>query len=474
MKPAKIGSGHYCSAAALAIFLIASPFAMRTTQARETTASPIRNEQGKDNIRYVVRKGDTLYQLAADYMVERDEWRTVGRINRIANPRAIPVGTSLTIPVGLLKSEPLSAHIIGFKGDVRIEQGSRTTAMAAGQAVQTGMVIETGTNGFATLELSNGSRLAFPSRTRLRVTAMRRFLLTDSVDFDFLLEKGRLETSATPLGNKGGRYRIRTPIAVSAVRGTTFRVSYEDGAHPSLTEVVEGHVAVFPSGVGTEEMVSAGFGVSVTAAGAMAREALLPAPELQRPGRVQVDPQVTLSLAPISGAQRYHAQIARDAGFVELEQESYSNSPDIRFANIGDGQWFVRLTGIATSGLEGLPRTYAMRRVLTGINASAEHQTDGGYLFRWVDEGQGQRIYHFRLRADRPDSVPMIDEPGLTGHSLTLSDLPPGTYRWHVGVRQYRDGEDSINWSPEQELIVAAEESIRAPAPTGGASRKPD
>ena len=474
MKSAKTGAGRYCSAAALALFLTASPFAVRAKQATQTTAPQIRNAQNKDNIRYVVRKGDTLYELAVNYMVARDEWRTVSRINRIVNPRGIPVGTPLTIPVGLLKSEPLRARIIGFKGDARIEQGGRTMAMATGQAVQTGMVIETGADSFATLELSNGSRIALPSRTRLRVTAMRRFLLTDSVDFDFMLEKGRLETSATPLGNKGGRYRIRTPIAVSAVRGTTFRVSYEDGTHPSLTEVIEGNVAVLPSHMRAETMIGAGFGVSVTAAGAMVREALLPAPALMHPGRVQVDPLIALSLTPLPDARRYHAQIARDAGFVELEQESYSDSPEIRFANIGNGKWFVRLTGITASGLEGLPRTYAMQRVLTGISTSAEHQADGGYLFRWVDEGEGRRIYHFRLRADRPNSVPMIDEPGLTGHSLTLSDLPAGTYRWYVGVRQYQDGEDSINWSPEQELIVAAEESAGVPAPTGEASRSPD
>jgi len=440
----------------LAILLSASPLTAPIVQARPAPRAAAGEE---DSIRYAVRRGDTLSRLAADYMVTLEAWRTVGRINRIAEPRAIPIGTMLTVPTRLLKAEPLGAHIITFRGEGRIEASGTATPLAVGLAVEPGMAIETGTGSFATLELSNGSRITLPSHTRLRVTAMRRFLLTGSVDFDFLLEKGRLETGATPLGARGGRYRIRTPIAVSAVRGTIFRIGYEEGGAPSLTEVIEGIVAVAPPGGHTETAVEKGFGASVAANGALTIEKLLPAPELLQPGRLQVDPLVTLSLAPLDGARAYHVQIARDAGFVDLEQETYVATPEIRFADVANGQWFVRATGVAASGLEGLPRTYTMRRMLTGLDGSAERDAGGGYRFRWAGPGEGRRVYHFRLRRDVPDSVPLVDEPGLSGDSLTLSDLPPGTYRWRVGVRQYQDGESTTNWLPEQELIVAPQES---------------
>ena len=39
---------------------------------------------------------------------------------------------------------------------------------------------------------------------------------------------------------------------------------------------------------------------------------------------------------------------------------------------------------------------------------------------------------------------------------ITLSDLRPGTYLWQVGVRQYDADGETVNWTPEQSLIVAA------------------
>ncbi|MGD9812072.1 MAG: FecR domain-containing protein, partial [Sphingobium sp.] len=386
------------------------------------------------------------------------DWRSVKAHNRIGDEYRIPPGTVVTIPVRLLKSVQLAARIISFKGTGRVEMAGKASAVAVGMQILPGNVIETGATSFVTLELSNGSRISLPSQTRIRITAMRRFLLTDSVDFDFLVEKGRIETNATPLENEQGRYRIRTPIAVSAVRGTTFRVAYDGEDKPSLTEVIEGNVGVNAGRNADETSVAAGFGAGVGMGGRIITESLLAPPQLLEPGKVQVDPLVSLMLEPTVGARAYHAQLARDAGFVEIVQESYSDTPKLNFSDVGNGRWFVRITAIAASGLEGMPQTYAMRRVLTGLEASTEVDEDG-YRFRWSGSGSGKRIYHFRLRPDRTGAPPLIDEPGLTAGQVTLSDLPPGKYFWRVGVTQYSDGEESVNWLPEQSLIVSRGET---------------
>ncbi len=429
--------------------------------------------RGEDSISYVVRRGDTLYGLASRYMTRLSDWRIVRQRNRIADIHTITPGTVLSVPVRLLKSEALTARVIAFKGNCRMEAGDgRDQPLALGMTILPGTAIETGAGGFATLELSNGSRISLPSRTRIRVTTMRKFLLNGSVDFDFLVEKGRIETSATPLGAQGGRYRIRTPIAVSAVRGTTFRVGYEDLDSPSLTEVIEGTVGVGAQGGGAATAIEEGFGAGVSASGEVVKEVLLRAPELQDPGKVHVDPVVRFQIVPVEGARGYHVQIAADAGFVELAAEATSDTPIVDFADITNGRWFVRVTAIAESGLEGMPQTYAMRRVLTGLAASAE-AADDGYRFRWSGSGEGRRVYHFRLRSDQPGAAPLIDEPGLISDMLTVSDLPPGKYLWRVGVRQYADGEETANWLPEQSLIVAdAAGGAAASTGIGAADRK--
>lgn len=440
----------------LALPLVLTSLTPAHTQPRKVATQA--STSAEDEISYVFRKGDTLYDLAGRYMEHRDNWRIVQQRNRIGNAHGIPPGTSIRIPTRLLKAEPLTARIIAFRGSGQLMPPSGASGpLATGQVLGPGMRLSTDANSFATIELSNGSRITLPSNTRIRIAAMRRFVLTGSVDFDFLVEQGRIETGVTPLKNAADRYRIRTPIATAAVRGTSFRVGYDGAQSPSLTEVIEGTVGVGTGNAPTAIPIEQGFGASASANGRIAREALLPPPELIEPGKVQVDPVVALRLSPVSGAQGYHVQIARDAGFVELEREATSSTPEVEFTDIPNGRWFLRATAIAQSGLEGMPESYAMRRVLTGLSASAEAGADGGWRFRWAGSGSGKRVYHFILRPEKPGAAALIDEAGLTTDAITLSDLPPGTYLWRVGVSQYEDGAETANWLPAQKLIVAPE-----------------
>ena len=444
---------------------VSAQFPALAQTAAKTPASPqpvriVTRIDDDDMVRYPVAKGDTLYVLAEAYMRRPTDWRAVQQLNKVRDPLRLVPGTSLRIPARLLKTLPLTASIIAFKGSGTIDTGSGApAAIATGQAITQGMAIETGPGSFATVQLSNGSRLTLPSKTRLRVVTLRRFRLNDMIDASFLLEKGRIETRATPLGTSGGRYRIRTPIAVSAVRGTTFRAAYEGEGGASLTEVLEGSVAVAAeTGKTDTHTIEAAFGASVSPQGGISSEALLPAPTLLNPGKVQVDPQVAFTLEPLPDAASYHVQIARDAGFVEMEQEAYTQQSDTRFDDIGNGRWFVRVSAIAPNGLEGMPRVYSMRRVLIGLGASSEQGEDGGYRFRWEASGTGRHVYQFRLRPEAAGAAPLVDETGLTGNSISISDLPPGTYRWSVGVQHFEGGENATSWLPEQSLTIAAEE----------------
>lgn len=460
-RPARWGarpSHAFPAAGALALAILTAPLgspAPASAQTRPSAPLPARID-GEDDVRYIVQQGDTLYTLAEKYMWRPADWRPVRQLNRVRDPLRLIPGTTLTIPARLLRTLPLTARIAAFKGTGRIGTGAGgDIPLAVNQAITPGMTIETGAGSFVTLQLSNGSRLTLPSQTKVRVATLRRFQLNGMVDVNFLLEKGRVETNVTPIGGTGGRYRIRTPIAVSAVRGTVYRVGYEEETALSRTEVVEGLVALSGDKQPAEQTIGKGFGAVLSAQGEMTREALLQAPEMLNPGRVQVDPQVVFALKPLAGAQRYHVQVARDAGFIEMEQEQYSAKPEARFDDIGNGRWFVRTSAVAASGLEGMPQTYAMRRMRIGLTASSGQEDDGAYRFRWNGESEGGLVFHFRLRPDLPGSVPLVDEPGLSDTILSLTDLPPGTYRWTVGARHHEDGEGATNWLPEQSLIVA-------------------
>lgn len=409
----------------------------------------------EDVVVYDMRRGESLFWLAQRYLNRRADYASVQKINRIANPHRIPVGTRLRIPLALLKSEPLNARIVAVRGTVHLNSNGRDIAPEIGADIPQGTALETGRDGFITLTLPNGSRTSLPTLTRIRIEKLRRIILTGSIDYDFVVDAGKLETQASPLGqDPNNRFRVRTPRAIAAVRGTQFRVGLENAS--SLAEVLEGTVAA-GSDQGAPAKLAAGLGAVITSDGRVATETLLPPPELLRPGKVQVDPMVELALAPQDQARGYHLQIAEDAGFTKVLAEATGETTSVAFPDIPNGSLFVRVSAIAKSGLEGMAKTYAMRRVLAGLTASASADADT-MRFAWGGQGEGRRIYHFQLGTVDESRPLLVDEGGLTQDGIALRDLPPGLYRWRVGVRQLT-GEGIVeNWLPFEKLTVAAQE----------------
>lgn len=435
----------------------AGPSAAKTSRIPIVDATAL-----QDIIEYGVRKGDNLFTLAQQSLVRPESYRAVQRLNQIADPHRIPVGTVLRIPVSLLKAEPLVARIVAVRGNVVIHQAGQQLVPSVGSEIAPGAAIETGADGFVTLQLPNGSRTSMPTRTRMRITRLHRITLTGSIDYDLAVEGGKVETSASPLGkDRNNRFRIRTPRAIAAVRGTRFRVGFAEDA--SLAEVLEGTVAASSEATRSEASLTEGLGAVVSASGDLATERLLTAPDLLQPGRVQTDPLVKLALASLPGARAYHVQISEDASFAKVLAEQTGTVQDFAFADIPNGSLFVRVSGIAASGLEGLPQTFAMRRVLAGVTASAQSDADT-MRFTWGGEGAGQRSYSFQLgprpNPAQPDAETtwLVNETGLQTGGVRLRNLPPGIYRWRVGVRQ-DDGTDVVeNWLPFEQLTVAAPE----------------
>ncbi|HWJ68900.1 MAG TPA: FecR domain-containing protein [Sphingobium sp.] len=408
-----------------------------------------------DHVRYTIRKGDTLYDLAERYFVRLEDYRAVQRLNHIADPYRIPIGRVITVPMRLVRIEPLAARLIAARGTVRVQVEARDLPVRVGMPIAIGTRLETGENGFLTIALPNGSRTTLPTRSALVVRQLRRIPLIDAVDYDLEVAAGKVETEATPINPGKGDLRVRTPRAVSAVRGTRFRVGYAE--ERSSTEVLVGAVAVGTAGgrrgdAGTQ--ITGGFGAYVATDGTVASEALLPPVALIEPGKVQTEDAVTLALAPVPTAQAYHVQIGADAGFVDMMAEQMVTEPMARFTDIPNGNWFVRATAISATGLEGLYQSYAMKRSLATLEASA--QGDLALMrFRWSGAGEGRRAYRFQMAGDDPAALPIVDEGGLGEEGLEMRDLKPGTYHWRVGLRQYSDGEMIEKWLPFEKLIVA-------------------
>lgn len=442
-------SNNWASVLAAAVLLSAAPAAAQSTV----------SSRQAETLDYVVRPGDTLIDLASAYMNRPLDYRRVQRENRVANPRRLSIGRTLALPVDLLRADPDEARIAGFRGAVSLNQDGVSGAPTSGQIVRESAVLSTGANAFVRLALSDGSHVVVPSNSRVRVSRLRRYAINGAVDHALTVETGRAESRVTPRTRPGG-FAIRTPVSVSAVRGTDFRVSFDEASERSATEVLEGAVAV-ASGE-NEALAAADQGVSA-AAGAVRLLPLLPAPALARPDAPQTQPQVVFEVQPLPGAERYRGRIAQDAGMIEsfAEADSAPGGP-LMFGDMEEGAYFLRLTALSPEGLEGKATTYSFIRARNGVGglASAMDQRDRRrfYRFRWEAEGVGEASFRFQLWREAEgggvDGPLLIDQPGLTDEAFTLSDLPPGVYSWRVQSARHRFGRLLEAWSEPQQLHI--------------------
>jgi hypothetical protein len=441
-RPTLVRTGFYATAS---ILLVQS----------QVIAAPARRQPAQRSmVVYPVKEGDTLSALAASYMLGPDAVQIVQRLNHIADPRRIPIGLKLRVPLQMLRQDQILATVHSFSGPVTIASNGRTASATTGMRLGEGSLIQTGANAFISLDLPDGTVVTMPSQSNVSVGWLRRTALTGSIERRFDIKAGRVRAVVTPMTDPRSNFRVTTPVAVSAVRGTDFRVGYDPSADRATTEVLTGKVAVSNTKArGT--LVMAGFGATEQRiAGVSAPIPLLPAPEpIDLVGR-QRDPIVSFAVKPIAGAASYRLEVARDAGFVELVSELNSAEPRFALTDLPNGTYFSRISAIDAVGLEGKSEVYGFQRRLHGISASMESGGKRRYLFRWTNVGDGTYIHRFQLTRCDAAQIPVIDQANVANLGLVVNNLPAGTYCWRVQSIEVGGGTDDAVWSEINKFTI--------------------
>ncbi|MGO4885461.1 MAG: FecR domain-containing protein [Bryobacteraceae bacterium] len=132
-----------------------------------------------------------------------------------------------------------AAKVITLNGQVSVLRDNSPWVLNIGDTVQPRQIIVTGPDGFAVLQVSDGSTFeVFPNARvvfRENPGSWRDLL-------DILL--GRVKIHIQKLGGQPNYNRVRTPTAVISVRGTVFDVADEDEDDTTLVSVEEGQVGV--------------------------------------------------------------------------------------------------------------------------------------------------------------------------------------------------------------------------------------
>lgn len=76
--------------------------------------------------RYIVEPGDTLIGLQGRFMRAGSSWRELQKINRVRHPRRLQPGSSLYLPLALLREQRLAAEVVHAQGAVTLERDGQS------------------------------------------------------------------------------------------------------------------------------------------------------------------------------------------------------------------------------------------------------------------------------------------------------------------------------------------------------------
>ena len=398
---------------------------------------------GEDEWIYSVVAGDNPWNLTERYLDGFEYWPLLQKLNRIENPLRIPPGTRLRIPVDWLRARPASGRVVAVQGDAVLLRGDSRHPVVPGLQLKSGDALETAADGSATIEFGDRSRILLRAGSLLRLTELVQFENTDFFRTRVHLERGSSENLVTPKTAAPSRFESTTPSALTAVRGTSYRVNVQ--GTETRAEVLEGRVKVETAAAAVD--LPEGFGtVARGSAAPSAPIALLPRPPAENVPRLFERVPLAFQPSPLAGAHGYRMQIAPDTNFAALLFEGTSDTNIVRGPNLPDGAYVMRLRGIDAQGIEGAHATVAFV-----VNARPEPPiviappaggavADAQPTLQWTGSVETSR-YHLQIARDERFEQLVVDEAEVATTSFTAPQpLEPGRYSWRVAAIDDQEG----------------------------------
>lgn len=388
---------------------------------------------------YTVRPGDNLWNLTERHLTSMKYVYRLQQLNQIQDPYVVPPGTRIRMPIAWTRhhTDNVYALVIAVHGAATIIRENSSMPVEVGMRLFKGDEIKSENDAFITIEFADKSRMRVQDNSRIRISQMEIFGDYGLVDTTVDLQQGRTENAVPSESDVNTRYRIKTPSAVSSVRGTDFRIGTLEEGKGTSSEVLTGLVQV--SGGQRKINVSAGFG-SMTRLGAspLPQVRLLPPPDLTDTPKVYESLPLVIVLKPLSGAKAYRAQIATDQEFRDLWTEFTTEKLPFRDGNIPDGNYWLRIRGIDATGIEGQDAMVAF-----ALNARPEPPfvtapLPGGSVhpekpeFYWA--AQSEATHYIVMISQTSDFTNFgFFDPAVKDNNLKLTEsLTPGHYFWRI------------------------------------------
>ncbi len=392
---------------------------------------------------YTVRPGDNLWNITERYMLSMRYWVPLLKLNQIDQPKRMLPGTLLRMPQQWSKISRVGAVIVDLTGTVEIvnlRSGKRRPAKRGERLMSHHRVI-THQDSRMLLEFGDKSRLLLSSGSRLDLEKLQGYGDGDVTDTQIRLQQGGSESLVNPDKKSGTRFEIFTPSALTAVRGTGYRLNTSDEGRVTRVEVTSGQVAV--AGGGKTISVSGGYGL-LAEQGRPPQQPiqLLPPPSLAGVPKLVEDLDWEFQFPRLAKADGYRVQVVeeRNLSAPKIDQMFSGVQINLNLHDLPDGKYLMKVRGLDTEAIEG-------RNALHSFELNARPQPpfqvspaagaefiETRPTFEWArPEGAGS--YRLQLARNHRMDDPILDEvvPAKTRY-VPAEDLPTGLYFWRVAA----------------------------------------
>lgn len=135
------------------------------------------------------------------------------------------------------------ATVIAMRGDAIVTQSGRSAKLAVGAAIEEGAVVRTGNPGRVKLKFIDGSVVVIGDGSSFKVDNMSLDEEGRRREAGFVLDIGLISQTVAPA--KEGAWAVRTPTAVTAVRGTEYLIEVRANLATEVS-IQSGEVVVEP------------------------------------------------------------------------------------------------------------------------------------------------------------------------------------------------------------------------------------
>lgn len=454
-----------CTAAALALVALAG-LAGRVAQA--SPALP----QG-DEVAHIVKEGDTLEGLARDYLAAPRQWQQLQARNKVADPRRLQPGSVIWIPVRLQPSESATVQFVQGAVTAQARAGDAPAPVSPGGKLDEGTALQVGPDSFVAVKLADGTVVRVQAQSELQLRQLRRRGRAGSVQSVLEMHKGGVESTVPPSTEPLRRFEIRTPLAVTSVRGTHFSVAMADSGQTTAS-VLNGSVAVQSrrdtdshpgaSLTAPTALLAPGQGLAVATDGTVgAARPLLPPPDTSgMPAMLGDAGLLAIDLPTAPGATRYLAQVAQDEALTQVLRHGSFADGHLRWKALEDGRYYLAVRAVDEAGIAGQPAVQAFTIKTRPVAPLHQSPAPGalvpsGSAELRCTEVPGVRWYRVQVAADAKFTAPLRDEQRLDECRLPVGALPVGNYFWRMAsIQQLPGGQaDQGPFAPPQPFTVA-------------------